>query len=519
MRPQQKSVLITLQKELQRILFGPQVLAFLPALVLAAYWTAGEVALLVVAIGVPFLALLAGGFQERLQTDSASLDAVTNLPLRNSLESRINERLAKSTTGTDASAAQAICFIVEIEEFARFRERHSPSEADTILQRIAERLETALRDGDLLTRLGAAQFGICLGTINRLDLETGVQVASRLQAAVEDPLSINGQAVYFNCSVGFCLASRSPRKVGEALIDNAIIALGEALRNGPSAIRSYSIEMGEQKQKRDTMRSDSVTALERGEIIPWFQPQVSTDTGEVTGFEALARWFHPEKGIIPPGDFLPALEEAGQMQRLGEAMRLQALTALCAWDAAGLNVPCVAVNFTGEELRDPRLTEKIRWDLDRFDLDPSRLTVEVLETVIAGAPEDTAARNLAKLSEMGCRIDLDDFGTGHASITAIRQFTVNRLKIDRSFVSHVDTDAEQQRMVSAILTMAERLGLETLGEGVENSGEHNMLAQLGCGHVQGFGIARPMPFDQTIDWIRGHRAKVGKLPHIGRKSG
>ena len=157
---------------------------------------------------------------------------------------------------------------------------------------------------------------------------------------------------------------------------------------------------------------------------------------------------------------------------------------------------------------------KIRWDLDRFDLSPDRLTIEVLETIVAGSPEDAAARNLAALAKLGCRIDLDDFGTGHASITAIRRFTIERIKIDRSFISRVDKDQEQQRMVSAIQTMAERLGLETLAEGVETSGEHAMLGQLGCAHVQGFAIARPMPFDDTLAWLTQHNTKLGTLPQI-----
>ena len=146
-------------------------------------------------------------------------------------------------------------------------------------------------------------------------------------------------------------------------------------------------------------------------------------------------------------------------------------------------------------------------DLDRFDLTPERLTVEVLETVIADMGDDIITRNIAGLATLGCAIDLDDFGTGHASIANIRRFAVGRIKIDRSFIMKVDTDPEQQRMVSAILTMAEQLGLETLGEGVETVGEHAMLAQLGCGHIQGYGLARPMPFEDTLDWKIG-RAHV-----------
>jgi EAL domain-containing protein (putative c-di-GMP-specific phosphodiesterase class I) len=200
-------------------------------------------------------------------------------------------------------------------------------------------------------------------------------------------------------------------------------------------------------------------------------------------------------------------------------MMYHALTALKAWDSAGVDVPQVGVNFAGPELSNPGLVEKIKWELDRFDLSPERLAVEVLETVVASAPDDTITRNINGLGKLGCRIDLDDFGTGHASIASIRRFSVSRIKIDRSFVIKADRDPEQQRMISAILTMAERLEVETLAEGVETVGEHALLAQLGCTHVQGFGIGKPMPFDQTLDWITRHNAKLQAAPKIiGGKS-
>jgi EAL domain-containing protein (putative c-di-GMP-specific phosphodiesterase class I) len=160
------------------------------------------------------------------------------------------------------------------------------------------------------------------------------------------------------------------------------------------------------------------------------------------------------------------------------------------------------------------LIQKINWDLDRFDLSADRLAIEVLETVVARAPDDMITRNINALGALGCRIDLDDFGTGHASLASIRRFGVNRIKIDRSFVMKADKDPEQQRMISAILTMADRLGVETLAEGVETVGEHVILAQLGCDHVQGFGIARPMPVDQTMAWITDHTAKLRDMPRI-----
>jgi len=197
-------------------------------------------------------------------------------------------------------------------------------------------------------------------------------------------------------------------------------------------------------------------------------------------------------------------------------MLYHSLTALNAWDAAGLKVPAVGVNFATQELRNPNLAENIKWELERFDLPAGRLSVEILETVMTDRPDDVVTRNIAALSDLGCQIELDDFGTGHASISAVRRFNITRIKIDRSFVLRADRDPDQQKLIAAILTMAERLELETLAEGVETVGEHALLSQLGCGHVQGFGIGRPMPFDQTLDWITAHEAKLQEAPEIGR---
>jgi diguanylate cyclase (GGDEF)-like protein len=507
--------LLTARAILRRILSGPQVLAFLPALVLGAYWSAGEGALVVVALGVPLLVLLAGGFERLSGHSDGQIDGVTGLPLAEALEARLEEALTMANT----RGVKTALFLLQVEDFEDLHKRLGTSAGERVLEHCAARLRSVLREGDDLSWMGEGTFGIALRAVPNLDLETGIQLATRLQAAAEEPVSFSGSAVYVSTAVGFCLSSRSPAGSGRGMIKGASIALDEARRNGPSAIRSYSSELGQARASRDTLRDDALRALENGEVEPWFQPQVSTDTGKVTGFEALARWVHPRRGIVPPAEFLPIFEQAGQMERLGEVMPYGALQAITAWDAAGADVPCVAVNFSGDELQNPKLADKIRWDLDRFDLSPDRLTVEVLETVVVGTPEEIATQNIIKLSEMGCRIDLDDFGTGHASISAIRRFAIERIKIDRSFVTNVDDDSEQQRMVSAILSMADRLGLETLAEGVETAGEHAMLAQLGCRHVQGFGIARPMPLADTVGWIRDHQARLSPPPSIGRKSG
>ena len=262
------------------------------------------------------------------------------------------------------------------------------------------------------------------------------------------------------------------------------------------------------------MAAEAAEALENGEMRAWFQPQVSAVNGVLSGFEVLARWIHPERGLIAPAEFLPVLEGAGLLPRLGEVMRQEAYRALRAWDSAGVAVPNVKVNFSVAELRDPALVDRIRWELDHHDLGAERLTIEVLETVVSTAVDDSVALSINGLAKLGCPIDLDDFGTGHASITSLRRFAVRRIKIDRSFVMKLDRDPEQHKMVVAILGLAERLGLETLAEGVETMGEQICLGEIGCNYVQGFGIARPMAFEQTIEWMRSRSERKANIAEL-----
>ncbi|MCP4820637.1 MAG: EAL domain-containing protein, partial [Shimia sp.] len=292
----------------------------------------------------------------------------------------------------------------------------------------------------------------------------------------------------------------------------------EARLSGTSNVRAYTADMGRKVISRRKTQSEAARTLQKDQIRAWFQPQISTDTGEVTGFEVLARWEHPERGILAPVQFLDVLNQTGQMGELADLMTRQALNAVSAWDDAGFHVPSVGVNFAGDELRSPTLVERLQWELDRNELSADRLGIEVLESVIAGTPDDMVVRNVEAIAKLGCHIDLDDFGTGHASISSIRRLPVKRIKIDRSFVTNVDRDTDQQKMIAAIVTLAERLDLSTLAEGVENAAEHAMLSQLGCAHVQGFGIARPMPFEDTITWMEAHKAKLGPAIQIGQKS-
>ncbi|WP_425045061.1 putative bifunctional diguanylate cyclase/phosphodiesterase [Primorskyibacter sp. S87] len=515
MRIVKSAKLSHLRHDLTTVLTGPPVLAFLPAITLGAFWFGGEPALVVTSLGLPLVFALTGAFGRPAPGDGMLRDMATGLLMRDGFEIVLD----RDFRAAQSNGLRSACFLIELDGFDDLIKSHGRSAADLVARRMGERILSALRDGDTVARLSDSQYAICLRPTRQMDLELCIQLAGRLQATVEDPVSLDGLSVYVSGSIGFCQHSVCPGEDSAAWLDAAATALNEAVVHGPSSIRAFSPDLQHKARARSELHEEIETALESGQIQPWYQPQISTDTGDITGFEALARWAHPTRGLIAPDRFLPALEEAGLMERLGQVMLYHALTALKAWDSAGAEVPRVGVNFATQELLNPRLAERIQWELDRFELTPDRLSIEVLETVVSDTPDDIITRNIAELGRIGCRIDLDDFGTGHASIAAIRRFAISRIKIDRSFVMKADRDPEQQRMITAILTMAERLDLETLAEGVETVGEHAVLAQLGCGHVQGFGIGRPMPFDQTLDWAAAHRAKLQETPRISGKNG
>ena len=496
------------------LLRRPELMVFLPAVTLVAFWFGGEQSLILTALAAPLIFTVSGAFRFRQVPQPTLADGLNGLALRPQVIEMLDTALKDGAAGGRMTG----CLVVVFDDAGVILDRHGRAAQAEVLLRSAERIGSALRGGDTVARLEGGGFAIALAPVRWLDLEAMVQLATRLQTSLADPISMDAAKLYVTASVGFCLGARAPDGNGASLLDAAQVAADEALRNGPSGIRAFAPGMARKRADRDAFRAVLEAALDEGQIRPYYQPQISTDTGTLSGFEALARWHHPERGVIMPGEFLPALDEAGLLERLGEVILFHALAALVRWDKAGLRVPTVGVNFSASELRNPRLAEKLKWELDRFSLAPERLSIEILETVVAETDNDVIVRNIAALAQLGCGIDLDDFGTGHASITSIRRFAVRRIKIDRSFVTKVDVDRDQQKVVSAVLSLAERLGLETLAEGVETQAELSMLGQLGCGHVQGYGIARPMQFEETADWIAQHRAQIIAAPRIGHRA-
>ncbi len=487
-------------------------LFLVPFLLAVALIAGGSVTTLAVALALPLTMMAL--FQRRASAAPFKPDALTGLEQRESLVAALEAALTATEDGHRNTGAM----VLEVDRFKLIEERHDRAAVERILKLTAERLRDCLRENDVAGRLDGPTFAIALSPVRRLDLEAAIQMAGRVQRALTEPISIDGTKANITTSIGFALASRLDAPTGDRLLQAATLAMIEAQRSGPGAIRSYSTALSTRIHTRNSLADEVVAALDKGEISAFFQPQISTRTGRITGFEALARWHHPERGLIPPGEFIPALQQAGLMNRLGEVMVQDGLTALRGWDDAGLSVPQVAVNFSHDELCDPKLVDRIAWELDRFGLSPDRMVIEVLETVVADRNDDMVIRNLSGLAKLGCCLDLDDFGTGHAAITSIRRFSIQRIKIDRSFITRIDRDKEQQDMVSAILTMADRLGLDTLAEGVETAEEHAMLGKLGCGHVQGFGIARPMPASEAVTWIRARKNDAAAVTLMPRRA-
>lgn len=486
----------------------PELMVFLPAATLSAFWLGGEEALIVTALGLPMVFVMAGAFRFR-----PPLPGAEGIMLRPQVVARLDEAMAS------IGPHRVACLVLLFDDMGTLVDRHGRTAQAEVLHQAADRLGSALRPADRIATLEGGGFAVAILATRRMDLESVVQIASRLQSALAAPYAVDGLSLSVTCSVGLCPGGRSPHPQAQALLDAAQIAADEALAAGPGAIRVFAPDMASRRNARTVERHALEAALDEGEIRAHFQPQLSTDTGAVSGVEALARWHHPKRGLLGPAEFLPAIDAAGLSERLHEVMLFQALSTLKQWDRAGMAVPTVSINASIAVLRDPLIAEKIRWELDRFGLTPDRLVIEILESVFAETDDDALVANIAALARLGCGIDLDDFGTGHASITSIRRFSIRRIKIDRSFVARADEDAEQRRMLAAILSMADQLGIETLAEGVETASLHALCGQLGCRHVQGYGIGRPMPADDLARWLKTQEERRAPPPRIGHRTG
>lgn len=496
-----KTPLNQLLKSSSGYLGGPIALAAVPLVILAAYEFGGKSMMTATAVAVPIAIAILARMLPDTGAEAMTRDAQTGLAIRAALE----QWAANNWYNIRRTPEDFAVVTITIDDLAAVEQRFGRDMRNAILADAARRLGGMVREDDLIVRFGPTTFAIGLSELRAPEVDNLLLMARRFQGAFDEPFREGAQRTYCTISIGL-LPLKLPKadtvaELADTLDD--LVALAE--QSGPGAVRLFSQETQLVDARPIDNTAELINALETGQIVPHFQPQVTTEAGHVTGFEALARWEHPERGMIPPSGFLPELERAGLSQRLAEVILKQALEALNSWEQAGAPVHTVSVNFSGEELRNSRLTDYVRWELDRNDLAPDRLVVEVLESVMSDTREDAISRTLTSLSQLGCRIDLDDFGTGYTSILNIRRFAVSRIKLDRCLVAHLDKDPEQRRMVAGLLALGERLGTQTLAEGVETPGERAMLAKLGCPLIQGFVVARPMPCDAALDWLKQRR--------------
>ncbi len=429
-------------------------------------------------------------------------DPLTGLPNRTYLDAYI----LRVAAGAKRNGLQTAVLRLDLERFDTLRETLGQRATDEIIRIGARRIQQALREVDLAAHLGQDDFVVVAGDLD--EANDAASIAQRLLNALSKPYSIQGGARRIECRIGVTLLSDDVPDPARVL-SNAAIALKEAHAHGPGSVRYFRESMRAEVERRETLFSDLLHGLDAGQLVPFFQPQIDLKTGDFAGFEALVRWRHPERGLLTPAAFLDFADETGLTERIGEVVLNASLGAIVAWDAAGLHVPKVGVNFALGQLRDPRLIEKIKWEVERCDVDPSRIAIEVLETVLIKSDQDMVVRNLRGLASAGFHIELDDFGTGHASISNLRRFMVNRIKIDRGFINGIESSEELRTLTASMVAMAGALGIETLAEGVETEEAQAVVRSLGFGQLQGFLVAKPMSLTDTFSWLRAWHATRG----------
>ncbi len=482
-------------RKLRYALGNPKLLAFVPVGILSAYLLGGELALVGVSVLLPVIAAIAISFRDPI-SPKHSKDPITGLTTRDGLVDWVERAIPRAAS----KGCQSAVIIVAIDNLDMIEHRFGRDMQDKVVREAVERLKALIRDEDTIARVGAF-LALGLDNVRIPETESLTLFGERIHRAFEEPFSDGPTRTYCSVSLGIAAEAHVKLPSGANIVAGAQRASELAAVEEPGSIRFYNDGLSSEEALVRTTARELNNALETSEIFAWFQPQVRASDNKVVGFEALARWDHPDRGLVSPASFLPDVEKAGLSQRLAEVILKQAMMALNVWDTAGYDVPSVSVNFSAEELRNPRLPDYIRWELDRHGVAPERLVVEVLESVVASSGEDVITRTLTALSRIGCRIDLDDFGTGFTSFLNIRQFFVDRIKIDRSFVNKIDVDEEQLTMFSALLAFGNRLGIETLAEGVETEEELATLRSLGCNDMQGYAISRPLPLGETMLWL------------------
>jgi EAL domain-containing protein (putative c-di-GMP-specific phosphodiesterase class I) len=355
-----------------------------------------------------------------------------------------------------------------------------------------------VREADTVARLGGDEFTLVLPDIQRTrDLEI---VAEKLLGSLRTPFAVAGQGLFISASVGMALYPEHGESV-EELLRNADAAMYRAKELGRDTFSIYASEMGQSARQRLALESALRRALREEQLELHFQPILSCGGGELLGLEALARWSHPEHGMLPPREFIPLAEATGLIVPLGHWALRTACRQLRQWRDRGLAVPGVAVNLSGRHLR-PSLVDQVREVLDQASLSPSHLSLEISEAVSMQRAQQILG-TLGALRELGVSVSIDDFGTGFSSLGHLNRFPIDALKIDGSLIAGIEPGMDEAPIASAVIGLAHNLGLKVIAEGVETRAQLDFLQRRRCDAVQGHLFSPALPAEQCADYVRG----------------
>ncbi len=425
-------------------------------------------------------------------------DALTGLPNRILLHDRLEQAILRAHRDN----LPLTLLVLDLDRFKEINDTFGHDVGDLLLQQIGRRLQQVVRSSDSLVRLvpatvarlGGDEFAVIL---HHADEPGAITVAERILDMVQAPIVVGEERLTVGASIGMVLFPQHGKDAG-SLLQRADVAMYQAKR-GHVGYAVYDAEQDEYSPGRHAIAGDLREALEHNRLQLQYQPQVTCLTGRTARVEALARWPHPKRGMVPPADFIPLAERTGLIEPLTTWVLRQALEQCAQWHTAGREVG-VAVNLSPHSLSDPRLTETIEQVVRAVGADFHWLELEITESALM-ADVERSMRVLHGLHNLGIRISVDDFGTGYSSLTYLRRLPVDGVKIDRSFVVEMAVNPEDAIIVRSVIDLAHNLGLGVVAEGVEDSAAYDMLVSMGCEVVQGYYLSRPLKPDGITEWL------------------
>jgi diguanylate cyclase (GGDEF)-like protein len=415
----------------------------------------------------------------------ANHDALTGLPNRALFQQRLDQALNEAAK----NCGRVSLLLIDLDHFKDVNDALGHDAGDALLKRTAACLQSSVRGCDTVARFGGDEFAIVFPQLPTV--ERAYERAQEIIEKLREPFVYEGRTFASKASIGIA-AFPDHGSTAKDLLKDADIALYRAKAQGRNCAVVYTTELRIAVEQRLSLGHDVREALSRGHIIPFYQPKVCLSTGKIIGFEALARWQHPSKGILTPASFGAIFNEPEPAMEVGRHLMARVASDMRVWLDAGLNPGRVAVNLSAAEFMQPDLADYILRLLAEKDIPLKNFEVEVTETVLLGRRSEVAAAILEQLHQQGVLIALDDFGTGYASLTHLKQFPVDHVKIDRSFIMNLEQDAGDEAIVAAVVGLGRSLNLQVTAEGVETEGQAQRLRTLGCQNAQGYLYAKPM---------------------------